>query len=155
MANTYTQLYTHVVFSVKGRGNLIGKSWKNKLYKYITGIIKKNGHKLLAINGMPDHIHILMGVKPNQSLSDLMQDIKAYSAKWINQNRFVVGQFSWQLGYGAFSYSRSQIDRVIKYIMNQEVHHARVSFKREYVTLLKAFGIDYNERYLFNFIDDK
>src|SRR5690349_4500581 len=107
MPNTYTQIHIHAVFTVQNRESLIAKEWKIELYKYITGIIQNHNHKVIAINGMSDHIHILFGMRPNQSLSDLMQDVKASSSKWINEKRFVRGKFSWQEGYGAFSYSKS------------------------------------------------
>ncbi|RJQ59740.1 MAG: IS200/IS605 family transposase [Stygiobacter sp.] len=150
MANTYTQLYVQVVFVVKNRQSLIQEEWKQELYKYISGIIKNNEHKLLAINGVGDHVHILIGMKPSQSLADLMQDIKGSSSKWINDKNYVHGKFEWQAGYGAFTYSHSQISRVIKYIQNQEVHHKTSTFKEEYVSFLKAFEISYNENYLFS-----
>lgn len=150
MANTYTQLYVQVVFVVKNRQSLIQEEWKQELYKYISGIIKNNEHKLLAINGVEDHVHILIGMKPSQSLADLLQDIKGSSSKWINDKNYVHGKFEWQAGYGAFSYSHSQISRVIKYIQNQEVHHKTSTFKEEYVSFLKAFEINYNENYLFS-----
>ena len=128
MANTYTQIHIQAVFAVQNRACVIRKAWKEDLYKYMTGIIQNHGHKVLAINGMPDHVHILFGMRPTQSLSELMQDVKGDSSKWINQNRLVKGKFSWQEGYGAFSYSKSHVDRVIKYILNQEKHHIRKTF---------------------------
>lgn len=149
MANTYTQLHIHVVFSVQNRASLIRRSFKKDLYKYITGIIQNNGHKLLAINGTSDHIHILIGLKPNQSLSNLMQDIKGDSSKWINKNGFTIERFRWQEGYGAFSYSKSQVNNVINYIKNQETHHHRKSFIEEYNEFLKEFEIPFDERYIF------
>ena len=154
MANTYTQLYIQTVFAVENRGCLIQTEWKDELYKYITGIVKNNGHKLIAINGMPDHVHIFIGMKPDQSVSDLLQDIKGGSSKWINEKRFVRGKFQWQLGYGAFSYSQSHIDNVIRYIQRQEEHHKRKTFKEEYVALLKAFQVEHNEKYLFKWISE-
>jgi len=153
MANTYTQIHIHAVFSVQNRECIIRNSWKDELYKYITGIIHNNDHKLLAINGMPDHIHILFGLRPSQSLSDLMQDIKGSSSKWINERKFVKGKFSWQEGYGAFSYSKSQIPGVIKYINNQSVHHITKTFKEEYLEMLKKFELDYDERFVFKPVD--
>jgi Transposase and inactivated derivatives len=151
MPNTYTQLYIHVVFTVKNRECVISKSWKNDLYKYITGIVQNNGHKMLAINGSNDHIHLFFGVNPNQSLSDLMKDIKANSSKWINDNRLVLGRFSWQTGYGAFSYSHSQLDNVIQYINGQEGHHKKRSFKEEYLEMLNKFDVKFEDEYLFDF----
>jgi len=148
MPNTYTQIHIHAVFAVQNRLSLIQKQWQDELYKYITGIITKNGHKLLQIGGMPDHIHVLFGMRPTQSLSDLMQDIKGNSSFWINEKRFVQGKFSWQEGYGAFSYGKSQIDSVVKYIQQQEKHHKKRSFEEEYLELLKLFNIEFNEKYI-------
>jgi REP element-mobilizing transposase RayT len=153
MANTYTQIYIHAVFCVQDRYCLISKSWKDELFKYITGIIQNHSHKLIAINGMPDHLHVFIGMKPTQSLSELMQDIKGDSSKWINSKGFIRGRFSWQEGFGAFSYSASQIDDVVKYINNQEDHHKKNSFADEYKTILKKFNIDFDDKYLFKVID--
>ena len=149
MSNTYTQIHIHFVFAVKFRYGIIKASWKDELYKYITGIIKNNDHKLLCINGMSDHVHILAGVRPSQSVSDLMQDIKGSSSKWINEKGLMTGKFEWQEGYGAFSYGKSQIKEVINYIENQELHHKKKSFFEEYRDFLKAFEIDFDERYIF------
>jgi len=149
MANTYTQIHIQFVFAVKYRACLIHPSWKEELYMYITGITKENGHKLLAINGMSDHIHILIGLRPSQSISDLMQDIKGGSSKWINLKKFLKIKFEWQEGYGAFSYSKSQIKNIIHYIKNQENHHKTKSFRIEYLEILKEFEIEYNENYIF------
>lgn len=149
MANTYTQIYLHLIFAVKFRTGIIQNKWKEELYKYITGIIHSNNHKLLIINGMPDHIHILVGVRPNQSVSELLQDIKGSSSKWINEKGFVKGKFEWQEGYGAFSYGKSQIKEVIKYIENQEIHHQKRNFREEYLAFLDAFEIEYDEKYIF------
>jgi len=149
MANTFTQIHIQVVFSVQNRYCIIRKSWEEELFKYITGIISNNGHKVLAINGMPDHIHILFGMRPVQSLSDLMQDIKGSSSTWINNKKLAVGHFSWQEGFGAFSYGKSQIPRVIKYILNQKEHHKTLTFTEEYLDFLKKFEIPYDERYIF------
>jgi putative transposase len=149
MANTYTQIHIHAVFTVQKRDSLIQIYWEDDLYKYIAGIIQNNKHKLLAINGMPDHMHILIGLRPNQSLSELMKDIKASSSKWINENRFVKGKFSWQEGYGAFSYSKTDLPNIISYIQNQKEHHTRKSFSVEYLELLKEFEVEYDERYIF------
>lgn len=149
MANTYTQIHIQVVFTVRNRECIISSSWKNDLFKYITGIIQNNQHKVVAINGMPDHLHILFGMRPIQSLSDLMQDVKGDSSKWINQNHFIKEHFSWQEGSGAFSYSKSQISNVIHYINNQEEHHKKMLFLDEYIRMLKESEILYNERFLF------
>ena len=153
MGNAYTQIHIQAVFAVQNRDCIIGKAWKSDLYKYITGIIQNHNHKVLAINGMPDHVHVFFGMRPTQSLSDLMQDIKGDSSKWINQRGFVKGKFSWQEGYGAFSYSKSHVDSVIDYIKNQEEHHRKKSFIEEYHTLLKEFDIDFDERYVFKPVD--
>ena len=149
MANTYTQIHIHSIFAVRTRAGLIREQWRDELYKYIVGIIHHNQHKVLCINGMPDHIHILFGMRPIQSLSDLMQDVKGSSSKWINDQRFVVGHFEWQSGYGAFSYSKSQVPQIISYIRNQEEHHRQKTFLEEYREFLTLFGIEYDERYIF------
>ncbi|MBT3303424.1 MAG: IS200/IS605 family transposase [Bacteroidetes bacterium] len=154
MANTFTQIYIQSVFAVKGRESIISKSWKDELYKYITGIVQNNGHKLLAIGGMPDHIHIFYGMKPIQSISDLMQDVKGCSSKWINEKKFVKGKFQWQAGYGAFSYAHSQLDTVINYIRRQEEHHKKQSFKTEYQELLTKFNIEFDQHYTLNEIEE-
>lgn len=149
MANTYTQIHIQVVFAVQNRGGLILSAWKQELYRYITGIIQNYGHKVLQINGMPDHIHVLLGMRPTQGLSDLMQQVKQDSSKWINQRGFVRGSFAWQEGYGAFSYAKSDVPKVIAYIQDQEEHHRKRSFQEEYLELLHTFGIDHDERYIF------
>lgn len=149
MADTYTQIHLQFVFAVKYRQALIQASWKTDLYKYITGIIHKNGHKLLAINGVTDHIHILVGMRPNQSVSDLLQDIKSGSSKWINDHRHTPRKFEWQGGYGAFSYSKSHVPHVIAYIERQEEHHNRKSLREEYLDFLEKFGIEYKQEYIF------
>ena len=153
MANTYTQIHIHAVFSVQNRSCIIPSSWENELYKYITGIIKNNNHKPIVINGMPDHIHVLFGLRPAQSISDLLQDIKGGSSKWINERKLVKGRFSWQEGYGAFSYAKSDLPNVINYINNQENHHRKMTFVEEYIELLQQFGIDYNDNYIFKPVD--
>ena len=149
MANTYTQIHIQFVFAVKYRNGLIHSSFKDELYQYITGIIKANNHKLLAINGMSDHIHILIGMRPTQSISELMQIIKANSSKWINEKKFLKVKFEWQEGYGAFSYSKSHVQNVINYIQNQEERHKTKSFQEEYLEFLEAFEVDYDEHYIF------
>ena len=150
MANTYTQIHLQGIFAVKKRTGLIQIEWKDELYKYITGIIQEQDHKLLAINGMPDHLHVFFGMRPIQSLSDLMQDIKQNSSKWINRKKFIKEKFEWQEGFGAFSYSKSQASRVIAYVQNQEVHHRKITFLEEYKKFLEKFEVDYDERYIFN-----
>lgn len=154
MANTYSQIYIQIVFAVEGRQNLIGREWKDELYKYITGIVKNENQKLLAIGGVSDHIHILLNIKPSIALSDLVRDIKSNSSRFVNEKRFVRGKFSWQEGFGAFSYSISQLDDVIRYIQNQEDHHRETSFKDEYLKYLKRFEIEFDENYVFEWIDD-
>lgn len=149
MANTYTQIHLQFVFAVKYRDGLIHSSFKDELYQYITGIIKNHNHKLLAINGMPDHVRILVGMRPTQSVSNLMQDIKGSSSKWINEKRFLKVKFEWQEGYGAFSYAKSQVNTVVNYIKNQEQHHAVRSFNQEYLEFLAEFEVVYDERYIF------
>jgi len=153
MANTYTQIYLHVVFAVEGRQNLIPKRHKEELHKYITGIIKNKKQKLIAINSLPDHIHIFVGMKPNIALSDLVRDIKNNSSSFIDKKRWVRGKFNWQEGFGAFSYGHSQIDRVVRYIQNQEKHHAKKTFKEEYLQMLEKFQVKYDEKFLFDWID--
>jgi REP element-mobilizing transposase RayT len=153
MANTYTQIHIQTVFAVKNRKGLINSEWKDELFKYITGIIQSYNHKVLQINGMPDHIHILFGMRPTQSLSDLMKQVKQDSSKWINKKGFVKTSFSWQAGYGAFSYASSDISNVINYIKNQEQHHKTKTFADEYLNLLQDFNIDYDDRYIFKPIE--
>jgi putative transposase len=148
MANTFPQIYIHFVFAVQDRVSLIRCEWKDELYKYITGIVQNNKHKLISINGVPNHIHVFIGYKPHQLIRDLLQDIKGSSSKWINKKGFLKGKFKWQEGYGAFSYSHSQIDSVVKYIMNQEKHHKKKTFREEYSELLKRFNIPYDEKYV-------
>lgn len=150
MANTYTQIHIQAVFCVQNRESLIRPDWKDDLYKYITGIVQNNDHKLLIINGMPDHIHLLVGLRPSQSLADLMKQVKEDSSKWINQKKLSRGRFSWQSGYGAFSYSKSEIPTIIRYIENQQTHHQSKSFLEEYQEMLEEFGIDYDRRFLFH-----
>ena len=153
MANTYTQIHIQAVFAVQNRRCLIDRKWKDELYKYIIGIIQNYNHKVLQINGMPDHIHILFGMRPTQSLSDLMQKVKQDSSKWINKKGFVNERFSWQEGFGGFSYSKSQLPKVIHYIQNQENHHKKQSFLEEYMDVLKDFEIEFDDRYIFKSID--
>ena len=149
MSNTYTQVHLQFVFAVKYREALIHSAWEKELYKYITGIIQHHQHKMICINGMPDHVHILVGMRPTQSVSELLQDIKGSSSKWINEQKLVKGRFEWQQGYGAFSYGKSQVKDVIRYIENQKEHHKKQSFKEEYITFLRKFEIEYDERFIF------
>ncbi len=149
MANTYTQLHVQFVFAVKYRTALIQNHWKDELHKYITGIFQENGHKMLQINSMPDHIHILAGIRPTQAISSLIQNVKTESSKWVKDKKFCLSSFAWQEGYGAFSYSKSHLPDVIRYIQNQEVHHRKENFLNEYRRFLKAFEIEYEEEYIF------
>lgn len=149
MANTYTQLHIQAVFAVQNRQSLIKDHWEDELYRYISGIIQNNGHKVLQINGMPDHVHILIGMRPAQSLSDLIKQVKQDSSKWINNKAIVNGRFSWQAGYGAFSYSKSQLPGVIRYIQDQKEHHKSVTFQEEYVKLLESYHVEFDNRYIF------
>lgn len=149
MSNTYTQIHIQFVFVVKYRDGLINSIWMEELNKYISGIVEKQKHKLIAINGMPDHIHLLVGFRSTQSISDFMQNVKGSSSKWINEKKFLKGKFEWQEGYGAFSYSKTDLKNVIAYIMNQEEHHLKRSFRDEYLDLLKEFEVEFDEKYIF------
>ena len=153
MPNTYTQLYIHFVFAVQNRLSLIKDNWQIDLYRYINGVIEKHGHKQFAINGMPDHVHILVSMNPKQASSELMFEVKRSSSIWINDNRLVKGRFSWQEGFGAFSYGKSQVPDVCRYIENQQIHHMKRTFHEEYIEFLKAFEIEYDERYVFKPIE--
>ncbi|MDP1728158.1 MAG: IS200/IS605 family transposase [Bacteroidota bacterium] len=150
---TFSQLYVQVVFAVRGRENLIDKSWKDDLHKYIAGIINGKKQKSIIVNGMPDHIHAFIGLKPSMAASDLVRDIKNNSCNFINDNKFIKEKFCWQEGFGIFSYSHSQIQNVYNYILNQEEHHKKKTFKTEYLEYLKHFEIEYNEKYLFDWIE--
>ena len=154
MANTYSQIYIQVVFAVQGRLSLIPKPHKEELQRYITGIVNRQEQKLLAIHCMPDHTHILIGLKPSHALSDLVRDIKTGSAAFVNDNRWVAGRFSWQEGFGAFPYAHSQLDAVIRYIRDQERHHTKKTFREEYLDFLEKFRVPYDERYIFKLLGD-
>ena len=154
MADTFSQIYIQIIFAVQGRYGLISHIFKDELYKYITGIITNKVQKLIRINGMPDHVHILIGLKPSMALSDLVRDTKTHSSIFINHKRWVRGKFTWQEGYGAFSYGHSQLNRVIAYIDNQEKNHKNITFKEEYLKLLKRFNIEFKDEYLFEWIDE-
>ncbi len=154
MANTYTQILIHIVFAVKGRSNLISSKNKDELYKYISGIVQNKAHKLLIINGMPDHIHILLGLNPSESISNLVKEIKRMSSKFINERNWVKGKFEWQSGYSAFSYSKSHLNNIYKYIENQEIHHKKRTFREEYLELLKKFQIKYDKQYIFKDVEN-
>lgn len=149
MANTYTQIHIHLIFAVKFRKALIHSELKERLHQYFTGMIQNNDHKMLQINSMPDHIHMLIGMRPVQSLSSLVQNIKNESSKWINTNRLCDSKFQWQNGFGAFSYSKSQVNTVVKFIQNQELHHSKKTFLEEYISFLEAFEVDWDEKYIF------
>lgn len=153
MANTYSQIFIQIVFAVKGRQNLISKNNREELHKYITGVVQNKDQKLLAIFCMPDHLHLFIGMKPSILLSDLVRDIKTSASKFITDKKWVRGKFSWQEGFGAFSYSRNQVDAVVNYILNQEEHHRVKTFGEEYIELLEKFEIDYNKNYLFEPIE--
>lgn len=153
MADTYVQVYFHLVFAVKNRDALIQKSWKEELEKYITGIVQNNKHKLIAIGSMPDHIHIFIGYNLNQTIPDLVEIIKTSSNQWIKEKRFTKFKFSWQKGYGAFSHSHSQINVVANYVLNQDSHHQKKTFKEEYLEILNKFEIMYKDEYVFDFFE--
>ena len=150
MADTYTQIHIHIVFTVKYRSALLHASWRDELYKYITGIIQSRNHKLVAIGGVADHVHMLIGLRPNESLASLMRMVKSDSSKWIAKKNFVHGQFSWQSGYGAFTIDVQGINKVVKYILDQEKHHSRQSFSDEYIELLKLNYVNFKQEYLFH-----
>lgn len=153
MADTYSQLYIQIVFVVQGRQNLISREWKNELYKYISGIISAKGQKSIIVNGMPDHVHVFVGLKPSMRISDLVRDIKNNSSNFINHRHLVRGRFRWQEGYGAFSYSHSHIERVYNYILHQEEHHKKKNFRKEYLDLLESYQVMYDNKYLFDWIE--
>lgn len=149
MANTYTQLYVQIVFAVEARQNLIRREHQEELHRYISGIVTQQEQKLMAIHAMPDHLHLLLGFKPTVALSDLVGAIKAGSTNHINWSRWMAGRFSWQDGFGAFTYGNSQLGQVIRYIHNQEQHHAKKTFTEEYLALLDRFQISHDQRYIF------
>jgi REP element-mobilizing transposase RayT len=149
MSNSFTQIHIQFVFAVKYRAALIDAEWKERLHQYITGIFQQNKHKMLQINSMPDHIHIFIGMRPDQSVSSLIQNVKTESSKWIKQQNLCPVPFAWQEGYGAFSYSKSQVPDVVRYIKNQEAHHKKETFLDEYRKFLTLFEIDWDEQYIF------
>jgi REP element-mobilizing transposase RayT len=154
MANTYTQCYFHLVFAVKNRNALVKKEWKDEMEKYITGIVQNHRHKMLAIGSMPDHIHMLIGYNVNQLIPDLVEEIKTSTNAWIKARRLSEFKFEWQIGYGAFTNSRSQIDMEIKYILSQQEHHKKKKFKEEYLELLEKNDVVFSNEYLFDYFDD-
>ena len=153
MAGTFSQIYIQGVFAVRGRENLIARQWKDELHKYIAGIIRAKGQKTIIVNGVPDHIHVFVGLKPSMAISNLVRDIKNNSTNFINERGFLRKKFNWQEGFGAFSYAHSQIGAVYNYILHQEEHHRKKSFKEEYMKMLKQFNVEYNEKYLFDWIE--
>ncbi|MBK7128494.1 MAG: IS200/IS605 family transposase [Crocinitomicaceae bacterium] len=152
MAGTFSQIYIQYVFAVKGRANLLQKPWRQEVFKYMSGIVKAKNQKPIIINGVEDHVHVLVGIKPSMSISDLVRDIKNNSSNFINEQKFVNGKFSWQEGYGVFSYAHSQVENVYRYIANQEEHHLKRSFKKEYYSFLEKFSVEYDEKYLFDWL---
>ena len=153
MAGTYSKLYIQIIFAVEGRQNLLKKPWREDVFKYISGIIRHKGQKSIIVNGVEDHVHCFIGLKPSMAVSDLVRDIKNNSSNFINNKIFLNGKFNWQLGYGAFSYGHSQIDSVYKYILNQENHHRKKTFREEYYDFLKKFDIEFEDKYLFKWIE--
>ena len=153
MAGTYSQIYIQVVFAVKGRNNLLQKPWRDEVFKYISGIIKGKNQKPIIVNGVSDHVHLFIGLKPSMCLSDLVRDIKNNATNFIKNSNFIKGEFAWQEGFGAFSYSQSHKDNVYQYILNQEEHHRESTFREEYLEFLERFEIEYDEKYLFEWID--
>ena len=153
MAGTYSQIYIHCVFAVKGRENLLRKPWRDDVFKYMAGIIKAKNHKPIIVNGVEDHVHIFFGLKPSLSISDLVRDIKNNSSNFINEQKFLNKKFAWQEGYGAFSYAHSQIETVFEYIASQEEHHRKKSFRDEYLDFLQKFEIEFDEKFLFEWIE--
>ena len=150
MANSYTQLYAHIIFAVRFRAAVIHSSWEDSLYKYITTTIQNDGHKMMIINGVADHVHLLVGFNPDVALSNLVLDIKRASGNFIRDNRFCNGKFNWQNGYSAFSVSKSIVPRVAAYIANQKQHHRKESLQVEIRDLLTAAEIEFDDRYIFS-----
>lgn len=153
MANTYTQMYAQIIFSPKGRENLILPSFEERIYQYMTGVIRDNGQKLIAINGMPDHLHLFIGFKPNMAIADLVREVKTSATKYINNHRLLPWRFGWQDGYGCFTYAHSQIDVVAQYVMSQKQHHRTKTFREEYTALLQKFEVAYDDRYVFEYYE--
>jgi putative transposase len=154
MAGTFSQIYIHIVIVVKRRENLIPKSNREELFEYMAGIIRNKGQKPIIVNGVGNHVHIFIGLKPDMKIADLVRDLKNNSTNFINKMNFTKSKFSWQPGYGAFSYAESQVEVVYNYIKNQEIHHKKKSFHEEYIEFLKKFNVEYNEKYLFDWIED-
>ncbi len=153
MAGTFSQIYIQVVFAVNGWANILQKPWREDVFKYMAGIIKGKNQKPIIVNGVTDHVHLFIGLKPSMCLSDLVRDVKNNSTNFINDQKLIKGKFNWQEGFGAFSYSQSHIDNVYNYILNQEAHHSRKTFREEYIEFLKEFEIEHDEKYLFDWIE--
>lgn len=153
MAGTFSQIYIQYVFAVKGRQNLLQKPWREEVFQYISGIINGKNQKPIIVNGVADHVHVFVGLKPSMLISDLVRDIKNNSSNFINERKFIKGKFSWQEGYGVFSYAQSQVETVYQYIANQEEHHKKQTFKEEYVAFLNKYEVEFNEKYLFDWND--
>lgn len=153
MANTFSQIYIQYVFSVQGKQNLLLKPWRDEVFKYMSGIIQGKKQKSIIVNGVADHVHVFVGLRPSMNISDLVRDIKNNSSNFINEQKFLKGKFSWQEGYGVFSYSHSHIEKVYRYIQKQEVHHKSKTFKEEYLDLLKQHEIEFNDEYLFDWLE--
>ncbi|HSK14510.1 MAG TPA: IS200/IS605 family transposase [Phnomibacter sp.] len=153
MAGTFSQIYIHYVFAVKGRANLLDKKWRQEVFKYMNGIIKGKEQKPIIVNGVGDHVHVLVGIKPSISIADLIRDIKNNSSRFINEQKWLKGKFEWQEGYGAFSVSPAQLDVLYNYILNQEMHHEKRSFREEYHQFLNEYQISFEERFLFDFLE--
>ncbi len=153
MADTFSQIHIQVVFAVKGRQNLLLPQWRKDLFEYMAGIIRSKEQKSIIINGVEDHVHLFLGLRPSMCLSDLIRDVKQFSSSYVNDRRLIRGKFQWQEGYGAFSYSKSQVERVYQYILRQEEHHKKKSFRQEYMEFLKKFDIPFEEKYLFEWIE--
>jgi REP element-mobilizing transposase RayT len=154
MAGAFSQIYIQVVFAVNGRGNFLLKPWRDEVFKYMSRIIKGKNQKLIIVNGVANHVHLFIGFKPSMAISDLVRDVKNNSSNFINENGFVHGKFSWQAGFGSFSYAHSQIKQVYQYILNQEEHHRKKTFKEEYLDFLHKFEVEYDEKYLFEWFDE-
>lgn len=152
MAGTFSQIYIHAIFAVKGRQNLLHEPWRNEVFRYMAGIVKNKDQKPIIINGVSDHVHLFIGLKPAKCLFDLIRDIKNNTTNFINDQKWITGKFSWQEGYGAFSYAHSQIENVYNYILGQEAHHHKKTFREEYFDFLKKFEVEFNEKYLFEWI---
>ncbi len=149
MAGTYSQIYLHVVFAVKYRHGLLAASWRPRLLQYLNATIQEEHHKPLCLNGVADHVHLAIGIRPAQSVSELVQRIKQASSRWINDERLTVGKFAWQEGYGAFSVSPTHLPKLFAYIENQEAHHRERTFRAEYQQILEAYGIAYEDAHTF------